>query len=135
MNIFTSLCTLKLIMVLAIYIYATPGQKEKYASPLCSVKNQPFKYIWQNKMCCDILFSFCTFLCNKSAVLLGNRTQLSNELHTIFHYSFFPSLLVALHSENAFCLRWNGSILILMSFHHIVEKIYCPCFRGLEIVN
>lgn len=56
------------------YIYATQGQREKHASLLCFMKNQPFKYIWQNKMCCDILFSFWTCLCNKSAVLLGDRT-------------------------------------------------------------
>lgn len=59
-------------------------------------------------------FSFWTCLCNKSAVLLGYRTQPSNELHTIFHYSIFPELLDALHSENAFCLRCNGTILVLM---------------------
>lgn len=72
------------------YLYAPQGQKEKCASPLCFMKNQPFQYIRQNKMCCDVLFSFWTCLCNKSAVLLGYRTQLSNELHTIFHYSFLP---------------------------------------------
>ena len=56
-------------------IYATQGQEEKEASPICFVKNQPFKCIWQNKMCGDSLFSFWICLCSKNAVLLGYRTQ------------------------------------------------------------